>query len=228
MAFKLRKDSDGFHPNLSAFGVHSVVCRVVGACDLQPIQLALNPQATLVKVHDIRRDELLLDGIETGLNLIDHRRMGIQHQGFRWHMSVKVSPHLLPTLGTHLDFGLVFGDFDAHRGNIKYLPFLISARLNGLQLCGAMGTDAGFMYSNMVWLLHHLEGVPLVSFLTTTTTAALLAQTARARLLQTIAARWFAALLAVLSQLVTQYLNSSRLFSYRFFAVAAPVPTSSG
>jgi hypothetical protein len=252
-AFKLRQDGDSSHALLTAFGMDSLVSQEISAGDVQPVQLALNSQTALIKTDHMRCYELLLDGGETEFRLIDHGCISIQHKGFRWPMSIKVSQqlastdqraelvvvqvaglgfeawpllhglrhlrgkvclHLFPTRGTALDCGAVFGDFDPHRWNIKHLPFLVSTRLDGRQFCGAMRADRGFVYVRMVRLLDHLEGMSLVTFLTTATTAALLAQTARARLFQAIATRRFATVPAILGQLVTQDLHSLRLLSH--------------
>ena len=61
---------------------------------MQPIQLALNPQTTLIKMDHIRCDELLLDRIQTDFDMIEQSSIGIQHKGFRWPMAVKVSQQL--------------------------------------------------------------------------------------------------------------------------------------
>jgi hypothetical protein len=70
------------------------------------------------------------------------------------------------------------------------------------------------MDANMIRLLHHLQRVAFVTLLTAAASPRLLAQTPCPWLLQTIAARWPAAVLAVLGQLVAQRLNGCRLFCY--------------
>jgi hypothetical protein len=78
-----RQDTDGSHPFLSTLGLGSVVGEAVGARDMQPVQLAFHPQTAFVEVDDIRGPQLVLDSVQTGLQLIGYARIGIQHQGFR-------------------------------------------------------------------------------------------------------------------------------------------------
>lgn len=93
-ALKHWQDTDSLHAYPSTLAMNGVVCEMFGAGDVQPVQLAFNPQATLVKVGDIRGNELLLDPIQTGLNLVNQRCIGIQYQGFRGGMAVEVSQQL--------------------------------------------------------------------------------------------------------------------------------------
>ena len=64
---------------------------------------------------------------------------------------------------------------------------------------------------NVIRLLHHSKGLTFVTFLSTTATTGLLPQVSRPGLFRPIAARRFAAIAAVLGQLITQFLDLDSL-----------------
>jgi hypothetical protein len=74
--FKNWQNTRGAHPFLSTFGMDRVVGEPLRAGDVQPVQLAFNPQSALVKVHHRRSNELLPGRLQARLNLIHRRRIG--------------------------------------------------------------------------------------------------------------------------------------------------------
>jgi len=244
------QDTHSSHTFLPTFGMDTVVGEQLSAGDVQPIQLAFNPKAALVKVNHGRGNELSLGRLQAGLNLIHHRRIGVQDQGFRRSVSVEVSQQLtsacqryelvvvqvrslcfdaqaildrlchvdwelgldpLPAQGTYLDFGSVLSDFDAYWRNIKHLPPLKPARLDGPQIGSALRTLRGLINLNMIWLFNHLERVTCMPFLTAAPTTSLPPQIACSWLLQAVATRRLTTVPAVLGQLIAQLLNLSSL-----------------
>ena len=76
-----------------------------------------------------------------------------------------------------------------------------------------MGASRDRMAFNLIGCRDHLQGVTLVAWLPAQGALPWLAQTAGSWLLQTIATRWLAAVMAVLGQLVAQHLNQHALCS---------------
>jgi hypothetical protein len=74
--------------------VDAVVGEEIRIGDVQPVRPAFHAETTLVKVDDIRGNELLPRGIQAGLNLSHHLSISIQYQGFCRGMPVEVSQQL--------------------------------------------------------------------------------------------------------------------------------------
>jgi hypothetical protein len=110
-------------------------------------------------------------------------------------------------MGTLLDLGLMFGYFHLHRRKIKYLALFA---IDSLHILERGVTSAAFshpVHLGMIWVCHLLQRVPFVPNLTAALPATWLSQAPRSGLLETVAGRGFAAVLAILGQLVLQLLN---------------------
>jgi hypothetical protein len=111
------------------------------------------------------------------------------------------------TMRTILDLGLMFGHFHLHRRKIKYLALFAADSLHIAKRGVTLATLPYPVRLDMIWVCHLLECVPFVPNLTAGLPATWLSQAPRSGLLETIAGRRFAAVIAVLGQLVLQLLN---------------------
>jgi hypothetical protein len=107
-----------------------------------------------------QRDELI--GVQIGRLRFEVQAIldRLRHLG----REVRLDP--LATLRTDFDLGLVLGDLDVHRWNVKYLASVTPPRLDGLQIGRAMGTHPGGVNFHMLWLFRHLKRMPCMTFLT--------------------------------------------------------------
>jgi hypothetical protein len=69
----------------------TVVGKMIGTGNVKPIQVTLHPQTALIEVDDVRCDELLPGGIQTGLNTVNYGSIRFQDYGFGWGMPVEVA-----------------------------------------------------------------------------------------------------------------------------------------
>ena len=111
-------------------------------------------------------------------------------------------------LRTGFDFGAVFGHFDPHGWHIKHLPFFVVVREHLLQRGLAVLAAGDGMDLNVVRMFHRFQGMPRVAWLPAGGFAARHAQTLGAGLGESIAGRRFAAIAAVLGNLILQCLNA--------------------
>jgi hypothetical protein len=101
----------------------------------------------------------------------------------------------------------MFGDFHAHRRDVKDMSPFITAHRRFFQGSMALLTTAHPMNLDMVWMRHEFQGMSRMSRLGANVLPTGLAQRASLRLLQAIAGRRFAAVATVFGQLVFQCLN---------------------
>jgi DNA invertase Pin-like site-specific DNA recombinase len=131
------------------------------------------------------------------------------------HIFGKVAFDPSPTLRTQLDLSLMLNHGHTHRRNVKHLSPFYPLHLDFSQIRPALRAALHFVALNMIWLFDLLERVPFVSWLTTASVLASLAQAARARLFPQAVAAWrLAAVLTVFRQLVTQFLDQYRLLRH--------------
>jgi hypothetical protein len=114
----------------------------------------------------------------------------------------------LSAVGTVLDLSLVLGDFDPHRWQVKDLSALMIPGWDAFQVGLTVGAALDPMNLKVVWIGSHLQRMPFMTWLSTAFLAARLSQAAIAGLLEPITGRRFAAVAAVLGQLVFQRLYS--------------------
>ena len=107
----------------------------------------------------------------------------------------------------------MFGHFDPHRRNVEYLALFIPRCGQPRQVGLTMGTSRDRIALNLIGFGDHLQGVTLVAWLPAQRSLPWLAQTAGAWLLQSIATRWLAAVMAIFGQLVAQHLDQHALSS---------------
>src|SRR5439155_1251527 len=113
----------------------------------------------------------------------------------------------LPTVRTVFALGLMLCDLHPHRRQLTDLPSLVGAGGHRLQSGPTVPATLDGVAVAVVWLRHGVQRVALVAWLRPALCAAALAQIVRARLLQSVAARGLAAVVAVFSQLVLQGIN---------------------
>jgi hypothetical protein len=148
-----------------------------------------------------QRDELILVEIYD-LGLQDRpvlHRLG--------HMGGEGALGGLPTVRTMLDLGTMLRDLDPHRRQLKHLPALVGAGGHILQRGPTVPATFYGVELVVVRLGHGWQRMALMAWLSATLFAAALAQTARAGLVQSVAARGLAAVAAVFSHLVLKGLN---------------------
>jgi hypothetical protein len=106
-----------------------------------------------------------------------------------------------------LDLGTMLRDLDPHRRQLKHLPALVGDGGHILQRGPTVPATFYGVELVVVRLGHGWQRMALMAWLSAALFAAALAQTAGAGLVQSVAARGFAAVAAVLSHLVLKGLN---------------------
>src|SRR3989304_5226012 len=120
----------------------------------------------------------------------------------------KLGTGFFATAGAFLDFCPMLCDFDFHRRHIEYLPLFFSDRFPPLHRVPAMRTRFHPMDADMSWPLYHLQRFAFVSDLPSASAPRTFPQAFRRRLVVSVAGGWFAAVAAVLCQLVFQFLDT--------------------
>lgn len=101
--------------------------------------------------------------------------------------------------------------FNASWRYVEYLPFYMPLASHCLQLCLAMRACIVPMKDHIVRFRHLRQGPSLVPALPPTRPLSRAAQTLTLAFLQTIAARWLAAVVTVFRQLIQQMLDQRLL-----------------
>ena len=127
------------------------------------------------------------------------------------HVGGKLPLYVRTTARTLLHLCLMLGHFDAGRRDVEYLPFLMPLGSHCLQLCLAVRAIRQPMHDDMVRFRHLHQGPSFVPALPPARPLARAAQTLALALLQTIAARWLAAVVTVFRHLILQLLDQHLL-----------------
>ena len=130
------------------------------------------------------------------------------------HVGGKRALHARTTARALLDLRLMLCHFNASWRYVEYLPSYMPLGSHCLQLCLAVWARIVPMKDDMVRFRHLHQGSSLASTLPPTRPLTRAAQTLAFAFLQTIAARWLAAIVTIFRQLTLQFLNQRLLRSH--------------
>ena len=108
----------------------------------------------------------------------------------------------LPTVRTLLDFTSMFGNYDLHRRNFKFLSAFIVLNFSRFKIMATIFTAVRRMGYELIRIFNHFKSLSRMTFLATSFFATYCAATLRIRFFITknISRRRFTAVLAVLIQ----------------------------